>query len=450
MLSRNNIIIFLFTCLGLVIVAGINITADYKYRVVPSPLPKSYPRVAKPKKQQPEAPKPPPPEKFENELAKLVPESIDCNRWFGSHVAADGNTIVISYHGDSTIGEDIGSAYVYELQPDQSWKHVATLRPDERVRSNRRYGWSVAIQRDTIFVGGEWDAGANKSHCGAVYVYQRDETGQWSFHQKLTPSHDQNSQLFGSDVSIDGDLALIGSSQAWLNNDRKKRDAGAAYIFERNKEGNWIEKTMLIGENTKKNDQLGACVALSGNTAVVGSRHNEVDSGSAYVFRPDEEGNWKQVAILKAATPGNGKQFGNSVAIHGTRILVGEWRSGTAYLFEEETASKWNFTAILKSNAQNRNGHFGYQVDIRDDMAAIGTFTQGNDAVYLFRRDEQGNWNKFTRLQSIDNEHAGVFGSDFDIANNFILVGDEQEYSNYRSGGAAYIFEKPQVEEDSK
>ena len=114
---------------------------------------------------------------------------------------------------------------------------------------------------------------------------------------------------FGNSVAISGNYAIVGAElgdhKAW----EYWYDEGAAYIFERNSDGTWGKR--FRGETyrteTKKlvtGDYIGSVadwyfghsVAISGNYAIVGEygRDNPNDSGRAYIFERNSDGDWEE------------------------------------------------------------------------------------------------------------------------------------------------------------
>jgi hypothetical protein len=78
----------------------------------------------------------------------------------------------------------------------------------------------------------------------------------------------------------------------------------------------------LVGSDTVANDSFGYSVAISGSTAVVGAPIHAEDAGTAYVFT-DTKGVWKQVAELVGSDTVADDDFGGSVAISGSTVVVG-------------------------------------------------------------------------------------------------------------------------------
>src|SRR5687768_11292448 len=91
-------------------------------------------------------------------------------------------------------------------------------------------------------------------------------------------------------------------------------------------------------------DKFGNSIAISGNTAIIGSRFDDVganaDQGSAYVFVRSGS-TWTQQAKLTAADGQSSDAFGTSVAISGNIAVVGapgddagaNLNEGSVYIF---------------------------------------------------------------------------------------------------------------------
>ena len=61
---------------------------------------------------------------------------------------------------------------------------------------------------------------------GAAYVFVRNAQGQWVWQATLKPNVLAEDDRFGSDVSINGDTAIVGAINT-------QNERGAAYLFER-------------------------------------------------------------------------------------------------------------------------------------------------------------------------------------------------------------------------
>ena len=164
--------------------------------------------------------------------------------------------------------------------------------------------------------------------------------------------------------------------------DNSVHRSGAAYIFVR-EGGGWTQQAYLKASNPNAIDRFGNSIGLSGDTVVVGafgedslstgvndSQTNDVtngNTGAAYVFTRQGT-TWTQEAYLKASNTDRADQFGYSVAIQGSTILVGANTedsaatgvngdqtsnavsgAGSAYLFHRNSGN-WEQVGYLKAS----------------------------------------------------------------------------------------------------
>ena len=148
----------------------------------------------------------------------------------------------------------------------------------------------------------------------------------------------------------------------WAGEGNTEPDRGAAYLFDT--EG--TQTGQLTAEDGESSDYFGYSVALSGNLAVVGAVFADDDdsgyafyeSGAAYLF---DVRNGQQLAKLTAGEDANFRdRFGWSVAIDGSRALIGTERGEAAYLFDlaPDISARWN-------------GVFGGQFDSDENWSGL-------------------------------------------------------------------------------
>ncbi len=260
---------------------------------------------------------------------------------FGSSVAISGDRIVIGASLDDDLGENSGSAYVFNLV-DTTWVQEAKLLASDGEIDDRFE--EVAISGDYIIVGawGDQDQGALT---GSAYIYLYDGSG-WNQQTKLTASDAAGGDQFGLDVAISGDYAIVGA----YGNDDNGENSGSAYIYKRDGT-TWSEQQKLLAGNGSEFDEFGISVSISDSYAVVGADVTDEEgenSGSAYLFRR-EDSLWTESLRL---TAGDGKPydfFGISVAVSADHLLIGAggnddngFDAGAAYAFDEYEATSVN------------------------------------------------------------------------------------------------------------
>jgi hypothetical protein len=194
---------------------------------------------------------------------------------FGIDVAVRGDTIVVGAmrhdFGDDQDGRDFGAAYVFEHRAGR-WVQTGKLLGSDVVRLDR-FGHTVAVDGGTIMVGTpEKDDGATDR--GAVYVFEKDDRGEWREQVKLSSGSD-DSRNFGLAISLVGDVALI----SWSTNDFK----GMAQVLLRDGRS-WRVTETLQASDGMPDDFFGREMDFDGRTAVIAAPLKDRRAGAAYVF----------------------------------------------------------------------------------------------------------------------------------------------------------------------
>jgi ABC-type Fe2+-enterobactin transport system substrate-binding protein len=176
-----------------------------------------------------------------------------------------------------------------------------------------------------------------------VYVFTRTG-GVWSQQAYVKASNTGAGDGFGWSVALDGDTLAVGapgeaSSATGINGTQTDNSAvisGAVYVFTRTG-GVWSQQAYVKASNTETGDQFGDSVALDGDTLAVGApgeasgatgingnqdNNSGVISGAVYVLVRDG-GVWSQQAYVKASNTEAGDGFGWSVALDGNTLAVG-------------------------------------------------------------------------------------------------------------------------------
>lgn len=249
---------------------------------------------------------------------RLVPADGAAYVGFGQSVAISGDTAVIGAPADDKdIGNVRGSAYVF-VRSGGSWIQQQRLRPV--APETLQFGWSVAIDGNTIVVGGSSSPGFGPVY---AYVYQRSG-GSWSEQQKLTAP---GLGYFGEAVAVSGDTVLIGEPDPSPH--PASASIGSAHVFTR--EGRvWTEEQRL--EAAPATPDFGSAVAVVGNTALVAEGDGRVlVYGRKVNTTPDAGVPWTEQQELGTAFSYNGS-LSTTVALFGEdRAVVGGSQPYPAY-----------------------------------------------------------------------------------------------------------------------
>ena len=123
---------------------------------------------------------------------------------------------------------------------------------------------SDAFGESMSMLGGRAIVGASQENgrSGAVYVYDRDANGTFVEQSKLVPADVALNDWFGSSVSLGQDFLLAGSP-----NDRDFN--GSVYVYDRQINGTWLERTKLTVTPVTAIDAFGYAVSVSGNATAI-------------------------------------------------------------------------------------------------------------------------------------------------------------------------------------
>jgi len=171
----------------------------------------------------------------------------------------------------------------------QSWTEVSKV-----VASDREYtawfGRAVSISGHTAIVGAYLKDNENADQNflldeGAAYIYEKDPSGYWIQVQKITASDKDEFDWFGSSVGISGNYAIVGAyvEDEDENGENTMQGAGSAYIFEKNGSGIWEEVQKIVASDRFFSDGFGSSVAISGEYAIIGADNADA-FGAAYLF----------------------------------------------------------------------------------------------------------------------------------------------------------------------
>jgi hypothetical protein len=260
------------------------------------------------------------------------------------------------------------------------------------------------------------------------------------------------------------------------------------------------QQAYLKASNPDGGDFFGWSVAISGETLVVGARHEDsnasgingdqsdnsaIQAGAAYVFTRSGTV-WSQQAYLKASNTDKHDLFGLSVAISGDTVVVGASGedsnatgvngdendnsaegAGAVYVFTRND-KQWSQQAYLKASNTGAGDDFGASVAIFGDTLMVGAQLEASNATgingdqsdnsaiqagaaYVFTRSGT-TWSQQGYLKASNTDAGDMFGISLAIFGDTLVVSAYPEASNatgidgdqsdnsFEFAGAAYVF----------
>src|SRR6059058_5535853 len=283
-----------------------------------------------------------------------------------------GKNAVIGSDGENSFQ---GAAYIFS-NVNGMWSEGQKLTASDGLPGDE-FGYRVALADNTLLVGAFTATVGGVASQGAAYVFTQSD-GTWSESQKLTASDGALFDNFGASVALDGSTLVVGANGATVGGNAAQ---GAVYVFTESN-GTWTQTQKLTANDGAAYDNFGLSVALKGSTILVGSPRAAIGAnagqGALYVFT-ESNGTWSQTQKLTASDGATNDSFGESVALDGSTALIGAYNAtinghtwqGAAYIFTESNGS-WSEGQRLTASDGTAGANFGNAVALNGSTALIG------------------------------------------------------------------------------
>jgi hypothetical protein len=425
-------------------------------------------------------------------------DTVDADT-FGQAVSLDGNRAIVGAVGDDDVFAIAGSAYIFDLAakdcnsngiPDECEGDCNNngVADDCEIAAGTAFDCNLNGTLDScdIALGTATDCNANEipDDCDIELVSSFDCNGDDIPDEceiaggsssdcnmndnpdgcdvapafdldKLLASDGETADVFGSDVAIDGDTAVVGAA---YDDDGAILSPGSAYVYVRTGSG-WLQQVKLTPSDAAANDHFGISVAIDGDTIVVGAHDDDdtiVTSGSAYIFVRDGDV-WSEQAKLNASDPAFQSYFGYEVAVDGDTALIGARGSdmganpnGAAYVYVR-SGTVWTQQAKLTADDAAAEDEFGISVSLSGDTAIVGAygdddFGSNTGSAYVFTRTGV-TWTQEAKLFGSQTDNGDRFGIAVAVDGDTAVVGAYNDETYPGDGtvlfnGAAYVFSR--------
>ena len=209
--------------------------------------------------------------------------------------------------------------------------------------AQQQFGSSVDVATGLVIAGAPGDNPAG-NFSGSAYLFDAATSNQLF---RFTASDGQAQDQFGTAVSVYGDHAIVGAP-----------NANAVYVYDTS---TGDELRILTPSGGTAAFGFGQSLDLFGNIAIIASPPDNGFNGAVYLF---DVSTGDQLARITA--PVGGGQFGEAVAIHGDRAVVGAPSANEAYLYDVDSA------ALLHTLSTGATDRFGESVAIDGNIVLVG------------------------------------------------------------------------------
>ncbi|MCA9973063.1 MAG: hypothetical protein KC425_22750 [Anaerolineales bacterium] len=264
--------------------------------------------------------------------ATLVGRDTDDGDQLGTAVIVAGDTVLIGAPNADVGTIRAGAVYAFKRDAAGAWAEQAKFSSSD-YRTGDKFGCALAMSGPLVLVGAYYD----DDGLGAAFVFAQDAGGNWVEQAKLTAGDTAVGDRFGHAVALSDATALVGAY-------RHNAGRGAVYVFTQDAGGSWQPQAKLTASDGGDEHKFGTSLTMQGNLAVIGAPYDGDGgnpTGSAYVFAQDGMGTWHERVRLAALDAQPGDNFGYAVALNGRALLVGAYGvdhpaavdGGAAYLF---------------------------------------------------------------------------------------------------------------------
>jgi hypothetical protein len=301
------------------------------------------------------------------------------------------------------------------------------------------FGYSVSLSDKVVVVGDPFASSNDKDISGRAYVLSLSGEVITTLH----PPRPVEGAGFGECTAVKGDIVAVGEPGASYGD---KNSSGRAYLFDLNE--NLI--AVLQDPEPMEDAGFGESVALSGEMVVVGEPFANVSgkewAGRAFFFKLNRD----VMDIIQSPVPVEGGGFSESVAVSDDFVVVGEPgasygdinSAGRAYIF----SSDGDLITALQASEPSEGAGFGESVAAFGDVVVVGEpYASTEDKICVGKAHiYNSDGGLIDVLMAPEPVEATGFGKSVAVSGDIIVVGEpfapaKGEYAM----GRVHVFEYP-------
>jgi hypothetical protein len=260
---------------------------------------------------------------------------------FGIALAMDGTNLVVSndYRDPVTHKPVFANVSVFTRLIADMWikKQVLVHRKSTVYDVHEAFGYRLAIDGGVILVGAHWSTIANPWGTGFC-VFELDGANWIETQRGVGGGWGPRKRAF----AVDGEYLFLGPAEY--------EERGPVRVYKKNGAAWKLHQIMTASDKDNSRDSLsfGESLDVSDGVAVIGAAYNDTDAtaespgnrmantGSAYIFKLDPDGYWRQHQKITADIRVKDTFFGTRIATSGGVVAISEGnRFPGIYIFQK-------------------------------------------------------------------------------------------------------------------
>jgi hypothetical protein len=379
---------------------------------------------------------------------ELSPPIQFTNDWFGHALDVDGDLLAVgSQHSVTIFVRDSAGTPVDST--DDSFEVQEQILSFDPFNADD-FGLSVDLDGTRLIVGAP--AAGGLASLGAAIIFRKVEGGRpndplddsWAVEKVFGPLSAAAPGKLGSAVGLRGDWAFAGEP---FGQTSAGVQAGVVHVLRLSSAGRlgrahtgWAEVQVLEAAGSAALNEFGGELVVSDGRLLVGASKAGGGAGAVHAFRLDDgstpldplDDHWLPQGVLVAPL-GDTFFFGQSLSLHGDRLLVGavgvafEFVLDNAGTLQDPSDDAWIHSGTLQVSGLPLTEGFGRSVALHGDLALVGAMQFGPvdaGAAHLFRRTVTPGWELVTVLQSAQPLSSQKFGAQVLVDDGLAFVAE--------------------------
>ena len=243
------------------------------------------------------------------------------------------------------------------------------MHPDDpKSRNHNSLGFGVTgdvVISDGVFYVGQTGSSLNN---GSVYIYTPN--GSNGFDQKniMAPIDEELGFDFGYSIDVNGDLMLIGAPH-------RTDLVGRAYLYQKDYKDRWQLIEIISPSSENWTSDFGSQVKINDQHILIADQKFNQEKGSVFTMKLNlNTDRWELGNILSYEKMNQDGFFGYSMALNSDRAVIGSRNGNIAVEYQfDKTTEEWFQKQIFSPYQFQSKGRYGYAVDMNSEYLIIGS-----------------------------------------------------------------------------